>query len=327
MIAKWSGQCRIPSTIADQFHFLCMFKHQSMRARPWRAQTLPWLLLALFLPGAVCAASPAESATALQSKFRSVMRGAVRNPFQRPLYLESTELSNALAGDIYALMDYPFSATQATFGNPANWCDVLILHINTKHCRSSQTANGAVLAMRIGSKQPEALDRAHLMTFDFRASAPASEYFEVELRADIGPLATRNYQIRLEAAPAQGGKTLLHLRYAYEVGVMGRLAMQAYLATQGRGKVGFTIAGAPVGGEDTFIAGVRGVVERNTMRYYLAIDAYLGALSVPAGEQFEQRIDRWFSGTEQFPRQLHEIDRVAYLAMKRDENRRQQESR
>ena len=304
-----------------------MFTRQRTRARLQIAQILAWLLPALCAPGAVTATSPAQSAAALQIQYQAVIRNAAKNQFRRPLYLESTESPHALAGDIYALMDYPFSATQVTFGNAANWCDVLILHINTKHCRSSSTANGTVLALHIGGKQPEALDKAHLMTFDFRTSAPGPDYFDAELRADKGPLATSNYQIRLEAAPAPGGKTLLHLRYAYEVGTMGRLAMQGYLATMGRGKVGFTIAGAPVDGKDAFIGGVRGVVERNTMRYYLAIDAFLGTLSVPAGERFEQRIDRWFSATEQFPRQLHEVDRSAYLAMKRDENRRQQDSR
>ena len=301
--------------------------YQQARARPAIGRISLWLLIAFFLPGRAGAASPAESAAALQAKYRSVSREAGRNQFQRPLYLESTESPSALAGDIYAVMDHPFSATQATFGNAANWCDVLILHINTKYCQASPTTDGTVLAMRIGSKQPEALDRAHLMTFDFRSSAPGPDYFEAELRADKGPLATSNYRIHLEAVPVPGGKTLLHLRYAYEVGTMGRLAMQGYLATVGRGKVGFTVAGAPVDGQDTYIGGVRGVVERNTMRYYLAIDAYLGALSAPRAEQFEQRIERWFGATEQFPRQLHEVDRTAYLTMKREENRRQQATR
>ena len=293
---------------------------------PWvgRLALLPTLLVLLLSGGASAAPTPAESAIALQNKYRNLSRQADKNQFQRPLYLESTESPSALAGDIYAVMDHPFSATQATFGNAANWCDVLILHINTKYCQASPTAAGTALAMRIGGKHPEALERAQLMTFDFRASTPGPDYFEAELRADKGPLSTSNYRIHLEAVPVPGGKTLLHLRYAYEVGTMGRLAMQGYLATMGRGKVGFTLAGAPVDGQDTYIGGVRGVVERNTMRYYLAIDAYLGALSAPRGEQFEQRIERWFGATEQFPRQLHEVDRTAYLTMKREENRRQQ---
>ena len=42
------------------------------------------------------------------------------------------------------------------------------------------------------------------------------------------------------------------------------------------------------------------------MRYYLAIDAYLGALATPAPARFEQSLERWFDATELYPRQLRE---------------------
>ena len=284
---------------------------------------------------AICAAtgaaagapSPADSAAALQDKYRHLVRQPGKNQFQRPLYLDSTESPTRLAGDIHAVMDYPFAATQATFTSAANWCDVLILHINTKYCRSSVAAEGAALAVRIGRKEAQPLENAFAMAFDFRSSETAKDYFEAELSADKGPLATTNYRIRLQAVPVEGNKTFLHLSYSYEYGMAGRVAMQAYLATAGRGKVGFTSAGDSAEGQANYIGGVRGVVERNTMRYYLAIDSYLGALSSPPGEQFERRIERWYGATEKFPRQLHEVDRAAYLSMKREEYKRQQTTR
>src|SRR6185295_10225999 len=119
------------------------------------------------------------------------------------------------------------------------------------------------------------------------------DYFAVNLFAETGPLSTSDYHIVLEAAPLDAGKTIVHLTYSYAYGVAGRLAMQAYLATIGRGKVGFTIAGKLPNGAPDYIGGVRGVVERNTMRYFLAIDAYLAALAVPAPEQFEKRLQNW----------------------------------
>ena len=100
--------------------------------------------------------------------------------------------------------------------------------------------------------------------------------------------------------------------------------MLAYLSTLGRGKVGFTPTAKPSSGQPDYIGGVRGAVERNTMRYYLAIDAYLGALSTPPAEQLEKRLQSWFTSTEQFSRQLHEVDRDAYLTMKRREVLRMQ---
>jgi hypothetical protein len=105
---------------------------------------------------------------------------------------------------------------------------------------------------------------------------------------------------------------------------MGRLAMQVYLATTGRNKVGFTVTGAQAGGQPLLIGGTRGVVERNTMRYYLAIEAFLGALSVPPHARLEKRLRDWFAAAESYPRQLHEMEQREYLDMKRKEHLRQQ---
>ena len=116
----------------------------------------------------------------------------------------------------------------------------------------------------------------------------------------------------------------MHLRYSYTYGSAARAAMRMYVATTGRGKVGFTVTGDPSDTPPQFIGGVRGASERNAMRYYLAIDAYLGTLPAPAPERLERSLERWFDATERFPRQLHEVDRDAYLEMKRSEYHRQQ---
>jgi hypothetical protein len=100
-----------------------------------------------------------------------------------------------------------------------------------------------------------------------------------------------------------------------------------YLATSGSDKVGFTVIGDPNDPNPKFIGGVRGAIERNTMRYYLAIDAYLGALATPAPKRFERSLERWFNATELYPRQLREVDRDAYFAMKRSEYARQKTAR
>ena len=71
---------------------------------------------------------------------------------------------------------------------------------------------------------------------------------------------------------------------------------------------------------------MRGLVERNTMRYYLAIEAFLDAVSSPPQARLEQRLHDWFAATERYPRQLHELDEGAYLEMKRRESKRQQKA-
>jgi len=102
--------------------------------------------------------------------------------------------------------------------------------------------------------------------------------------------------------------------------------MQGYLATVGASKVGFTVTGNE-GGQPSYIGGVRGVVERNTMRYYLAIDSYLKEMDAAPGDQQERRLRNWFSATERYARQLREVEREDYMEMKRAEIARQQQPR
>ncbi|HEV7820422.1 MAG TPA: hypothetical protein VGO84_04525 [Burkholderiales bacterium] len=264
-------------------------------------------------------AADANPAAALRARFAALGNKLANSPFDRPLHLDSTESSTSVRGDVFALVDHPFAEVQAAFNGPARWCEVLILHINTKFCATATTAAGTVLTLNIGKKTDEPLQETTRVDFDFNVAAATPEYLAVQLRADRGPLSTSDYRILLEAVPAEGGKTILHLTYSYGFGATGRLAMQVYLATAGRGKVGFTATGRQADGKPDYIGGVRGVVERNTMRYFRAIDAYLSA---PL--RFETRVQNWYDATENYPRQLHEVERSAYLEMKRREYQRQQ---
>lgn len=303
-----------------------------------RRRTLLWLAgmlvagSALLGTGMASAASPdSPPAAALRASLVRLTPQLQRNQFQRALHLDSTESPNELKGDIYALVDYPFATVNAALNDPvagpAHWCDVLILHLNIKYCHAGKDGSGSRIAVNIGKKVHQSLQDSHRVDFRYSVTASEREYFAIKLNAEKGPMSTHDYRILLEAIPAEGGRTFLHFTYAYNFGLTGRLAMRSYLATIGRNKVGFTITGHGAQGQPIYIEGVRGVVERNAMRYYLAIDAYLSALSAPRGGQLEKRLRGWFNATEQYARQLHEVERAAYLDMKRDEYRRQQADR
>jgi hypothetical protein len=270
----------------------------------------------------------ADNAASLRDKYQSLTQQLAHNQFQRPLYLESQELPSALKGDIYGVLNYPFATVNGTLNDPtqgpANWCDVLILHLNTKYCHASTAANGTVLAVNIGKKTPESLSSSYRVQFNYRPAASSPDYLRVELSAATGPLSTKDYRIVLEAIPVGDSRTFIHLTYAYGYGTAGRLAMKTYLATIGSHKVGFSSTPDPSTGETQYVGGVRGLVERNTMRYYLAIDAYLSALSGPPTARLEKRLTDWFDATDRYPRQLHEVSRADYMQMKHDEYQRQQ---
>jgi len=47
--------------------------------------------------------------------------------------------------------------------------------------------------------------------------------------------------------------------------------------------------------------------------------AYLASQAVPPAQQADWRINAWFDATEAYPRQLHEMDKATYVALKRGE--------
>lgn len=270
------------------------------------------------------AAADANSPGILAARYEALQDRLNHNPFQRPLTLDSSETPGGVAGDIYTLVNYPFATVSAALNSMDNWCDILILHVNTKYCRASVAGPAGVLNVSIGKKFDQPLDEAYPMAFAYRVAAQAPNYLQLRLNAKEGPLSTRNYRIVLEAAPVENGRTFIHLSYSYAYGFVGLVAMEAYLGTVGRNKVGFTVAGTQPDGGPVHIGGMRGLVERNTMRYYLAIEAFLGALSETPQARLEKRLHDWFAAVERYPRQLHEMEQGAYLDMKRNEVRRQQ---
>jgi hypothetical protein len=263
-----------------------------------------------------------NSATALLNQYKALNKSLSNNQFKRPLVLNSTETSEQLKGEIYAVINYPFATVSKTLNNPENWCGALILHVNVKYCRAVSDGSGTVLKLNLGKKYDQELTETYPATFNYQEITKSSDYFQVGLKAAEGPLGTRDYQISVEAAPIKNNQTFLHFTYAYSFGFTGRTAMKSYLATTGKNKVGFTVASKQPDNVK-YIKGVRGIVERNTMRYYLAIDAYLAGLNFPADKRFEKRLQLWFDSTEQYPRQLHEVEREDYFVIKRKEFARQ----
>lgn len=294
----------------------------------WRiwSNRLPCLAVIVFACGGcnAWATTDAEFAAALRGHYTRLTQQLQSNAFGRPLVLQSSEGTKGLTGDIYAVVAYPFATVSRGMKSPDHWCDVMILHINTKYCHAVAGPQGTTLRVNIGKKTPQAIAEATRVEFLYSETTSTPSYFAIMLTARDGPLGTSNYRIRLEAVELPDNKSFLHLTYAYGVGFAGRLAMQTYLATLGAGKVGFTRLGQSADGDTGYVAGVRGVVERNTMRYYLAIDSFLASQREPPAAQLEQRLQAWFSAVERYPRQLHEVDRSDYLAMKRAEALRQQ---
>lgn len=278
------------------------------------------------MSGAGAVESDPGSEGALRDKQASLSRQLADNPFHRPLVIESAESPDRVQADIYAEIDSPFSEVSHTLANPKHWCDVLILHLSVKLCHVADNGNGSTLAVAIGKTYDQPLENAYRVEFSLQVAAANSAYFDVRLDAKSGPMGTTDDDIRLEAVPLPDSRTFVHLANSYGGNFFAWAALKGYILTFGRGKVGFTQTAGSSASQPQFIGGVRAMVERNAMRYFLAVDAYQGALTAPGKEQLEKRLRDWFTATERYPRQLHEIDLDTYLDMKRRETQRQQNS-
>jgi hypothetical protein len=300
--------------------------HGYSAPRPLLAKLLAALLLASAGLLSAVAQEPATAAAgsaALRARFTALQEQLSSSVFKRPLVLESTQTSGDLKGDVYAVVEYPFATVGQALQGTGHWCDILILHLNVKHCKPAGTPGADVLSVSVGRKFDQPLSDAYRVDFAYRVAASSADYLLVQLNADTGPMSTRNYRIVLEAVPLDSQRSFVHMSYSYAYGFAARVAIQGYLATLGAGKVGFSVVERRPDGQVVYVDNVRGVVERNTMRYYLAIEAYLGAYAAPPAEQLEKRLRDWFAATERYALQLHEMDQAEYLGMKRKEVARQ----
>lgn len=268
----------------------------------------------------MAAAVQAQDAAALKARHVALGAALADSAFRRPVVLTSNEQADRIAGDVYARVGQPFRLVGPALQRVDQWCHILILHPNVLQCRSDG-ASGPSLALRVGRRHDQAPAQAHRMQFSYDVVAARPDYVQVALQAAQGPLGTHGYRIVLEAVALDARRSFLHLSYAYGHGAVAQFAMQSYLATAGRDKVGFSVVGRQADGAPQYIGGARGAIERNTMRYYLAIDAYLGALSLPAPQQFEKRLADWYAGIERYPLQLRDLPRAEYLELKRSQAR------
>ena len=273
----------------------------------WGMRSLLCALIAAALTLPAGAAAPDDGAK-LREDYEALRPALQRTDFGRPIHLDSEDKAQVMRGDVHAVLDHPYAKIRDALAMPGSWCELLVLPFNVKGC---EVRGSDGLSLYIGRTYDTPIDKATRLDFRFKAAAIGDDSLRLRLDAGNGPLGTKDYHIVFSAIPLDARHTFVHLSYGYSYGTFSKWAMQTYLATSGASKVGFSkdADGHPVGG-------MRGVLERNTMRYFLAIDAFLDTLSTPPGTREQSRIAAWFDATEKYPKQLHEMSRAEYMAYK-----------
>lgn len=239
-----------------------------------------------------------------------------------PIFIRSMEGKKTLKAEVYGKLDYPFKDIQNVLKTPENWCDILTLNLNIKACTFHKKYDPVKLGLYVGRKVYETPEDAQLLNYQYKQIENTPEKLSISLSADEGPMATSNYLIEFYAIPAPTG-TYLKVYMSYEPSFFSRIATSTYLTTLGRDKVGFSLEKNSKTGKKSYVKGIKGIIERNAMRYYLATVAFLDTRDLPESYRFSTRSQRWFDLTEQFVKQLHEMERSEYLNTKQLERRNQ----
>ena len=267
-------------------------------------------------------AAAQSGAAALRASYDKLAPALANSQFGRPMVLNSAETGNTLQGEVYGVLDRPLAKVSAALSKPAQWCEMMLLHLNNRACRLD--AANKTLTLSVVRKYDIPVEQAFELSFRGRLVSATADYFEARLNSGKGPFGTSNYRIALEGIPLENGKSFIHFSYAYDQSSATRVASKSYLATFGRGKVGFTAIGGEQqqqqqpSGDAELIGGMRGLVERNAMRYFLAVDAYSAA-----PQDFEKRLALWYAATAKYPRQLDDLSEAEYLKLKRMDRQRQ----
>lgn len=254
-------------------------------------------------------------------QFHSIKESLESNQYGAPVYIQSNFQEDNATGEVFALVDHEFSAVVAGLSSPDHWCDVVLLHINVKGCNVKVNNNSeSNLTLFVGRRYFQTPDQAHEMHYRFNNVSSSPDYLHVNLIARDGPLGTSDYLLTFEVIPFNKSSSFIHFKYSYRYGFMAKLALDGYLATIGRNKVGFTITDYDDSNNPVYVKGLQGIVERNSMRYFIAISSFLDT-SYLNREQWDNRVQHWYQLAKRFERQFMEIREKEYIETKRKEYR------
>ena len=272
--------------------------------------------------GLLASTGAADSASLLRQKYPTFVAQAQARGNHFPFYIESARDGDNLRADVYVELDYPVSLLAEVLTVPRMWCEFMPLNLNIKACTWRIKNGKSELRVYAGRKFYQTPAESYLLEYQFQVIKQQKDNFMVVLTASEGPFGSSDYVILVEAISVDNG-SFLRVHVSYDSSFRSRLLTSAYLATLGAGKVGFSVIERTAQGEPIYIKGRRSVTERNAMRYYLAMLAFLETLALPSEQRFDARTKRWFDLTELYHKQLHELDKVDYLEAKHRERQNQ----
>jgi hypothetical protein len=220
--------------------------------------------------------------------------------------VRSEEREDRISAEIFGIFDYPFQAFAGLLTQPASWCEFVSLTPNIKACTFQGNGKDVILTLYVGWKGYRAPESASAQPYQFVVHSRRSDYAAISVSAAEGLLGTRAHRFDVEAANV-AGKTVFAMRSSYEPSALSKLVTTVYLATLGREKIGFSRV--PDGAQVGHVRGIQGMIERNVVRYYLALKAFVDNTA--------------YDLMDTYPAQLRLMEKTEYLDVKRRERMNQ----
>lgn len=256
----------------------------------------------------------ASSADDLAAHYRELTANIESNPFNAPVAVQSGEQGDTVSAEVHGVLDQPFAVVADVLGEAQSWCSFMTLSLHIKAC--TWTPATSTITLYVGTKDYQTPDEAYEVQYRFKANREP-EHIVVELDSSHGPMGAKRNRIAVEAM-SMNGETILHFTSSIEMSTVSRLATATYLATLGRHRIGFSMV-EDGEGKKTPVKGVKGMIERNAMRYYLALQTHIEQRKEPETLRFERSINAWFDLTERYHDQLYEVSREKYIENKKSE--------
>ena len=272
------------------------------------------VLLLFILPSSSWGAD--ETLQRFSTYYQELLEATQHGPFGLPLKVYSEEHENRVSAEIRGIIDQPFPVLAGLLTHPASWCEFVPLTPNVKACTFQGDGQEAVLTLYVGWRGYRSPEAASPQSYGFVVRARRPEYAAISVSAAEGLLGTKAHRFEVEAASV-AGKTVFVMRSSYEPSALSRMITSVYLATWGRDRIGFSRV--QDGADSGYVRGIQGMIERNAMRYYLALKAFLDTQDLPANRQFEARISTAYDLMDLYPAQLRLMEKAEYVDIKRRE--------
>ncbi len=274
---------------------------------------------ALVVAGGAVAEGESARQDMLDDK-ESILAAIEAESFEEPVHVSSSMTRDTVRGEIHAVVDHSFRELLEMSDDLRAWCGITILHFNIKACVYDPESDPPVITLYTARMYYSEPEDAEASDFRFEVDNADQDFLLVRISGGEGPFNTYDYAIEMQAIPLGEERTLVEVSFSVSYGMLARWAQRVYFSTIGRHRIGFSATGEE-NGERQYVRGLRGMMERNTVRLHLALQA---GLELPGEHQQRERFERWHELTGRYPDQLREMDEDTYLDNKRREFANQQ---